>query len=86
MEAVRAIQLLGFKIKSMKPYIQKDIHQCNFCLETIKSRIVIYDCGHSSCTQCLDNLYDLNNKGEVEHTYLFECQICNVKIFSFKYK
>ena len=91
--------ILSFK--ENKENKEKDISQTEFCKKCDKSNhsfVLLEECGHSFCRDCVDKLYDDYEYNEFYSNYnstiknenslcaLFECPDCRLKIYNILYK
>ena len=59
------------------------IKKCLICKIEREFMATFYECSHSCCTTCLDQLYD--NAKISENNELFTCIFCNNKIYNIKF-
>lgn len=79
------MDLSFFEIKSVNFYSNNTRDICSFCKKEIKSHsVVLIECEHLLCTNCLDLLSD--SYFSYSSSSLLECPTCNKKIFNINYK
>lgn len=79
----RLLQTIGFgdfSILSIEPKTKEKI--CEKCNATSYSHFVIFDCSHSCCSNCADNLADLYEGTDA----IFFCPFCDKKVENIHYE
>jgi hypothetical protein len=77
----KIIQNFGLKeIVSITQNSEKKL--CKICSEEKFCHFTMFDCGHSSCSDCSDKLTDITDRYE----FLFNCPFCHKEVYEVKYR
>lgn len=85
MKIQRLLQTIGFgefSILSIEPKTKSIEKICQNCNTVSFSHFAIFDCSHSCCSECVDNLAD----SYTDENAIFSCPFCNKKVENIVYE